>query len=373
MAFFDSERVAAGAWIGLGVALIALMVLLSGVLTPFALAAVFAYLLEPGCGWLRRRGCPAWLAALAMIVVAAAAVFGLALILVPVLQRESDALRQQWPAMLGRVSDTLTPRLQAWFGPGVNLDPRALAGLLAEKVGDQSGLAGSVFERLRSGGAALLSGLAMAILVPVVLFYLLVDWHEFMWRLEQAVPRRWHAQFVAIVADIDAVLSQFLRGQLSVMAALAVYYSLALTIAGFESAVAIGVLTGTLIFVPYVGYAIGLLLALAAGLLQFDVWAACLKCAVVYGIGQALEGFVLTPRLVGKRIGLHPLAVIFALLAFAQLFGFFGVLVALPCSAVLLVALRRVKQAYLASEFYGKSGAPDAGSQDPGTGSETKA
>jgi predicted PurR-regulated permease PerM len=112
------------------------------------------------------------------------------------------------------------------------------------------------------------------------------------------------------------------------------------------------VLTGTLAFVPYVGYAIGLVLALGAGLLQFDGWYGPAIVALVYGLGQVLEGFVLTPRLVGERIGLHPLAVIFALLAFGQVFGFFGVLVALPSSAVLLVALRRLKRAYFASAFY---------------------
>jgi predicted PurR-regulated permease PerM len=353
MSFFDDERVAAGAWIALGVALLGLMFLLSAVLTPFALAAVLAYFLVPGCDWLRRRRCPDWLAALAMIVLAAAFVFALVLILVPVLQHEAEALREQWPALVGRINAWLTPLLQSWFGQDVQLDAHALAGLLAEKVGDQgSSLAGSVLERLRSGGVAVLNGIAMAVLVPVVLFYLLLEWHSFMTRLEAAVPRRWHPQFASMVGEIDAVLSQFLRGQLAVMAALAVYYGLALSVAGFKSALAIGVLTGTLIFVPYVGYAIGLVLALLSGLLQFEAWEAGLKVAIVYGFGQVLEGFFLTPRLVGKRIGLHPLAVIFALLAFAQLFGFFGVLVALPCSAVLLVALRRVKRAYLDSTFY---------------------
>jgi predicted PurR-regulated permease PerM len=187
-----------------------------------------------------------------------------------------------------------------------------------------------------------------------VLFYLLLEWHEILRRCETVIPRRWQAYVVGIVAESDAVLSQFLRGQLSVMAALALYYSAALSAAGFQSALPIGVLTGTLAFVPYVGYTIGLLLALSAALLEFDGWYGPAMVALIYGLGQFLEGFVLTPRLVGNRIGLHPLVVIFALLAFGQLFGFFGVLVALPSSAILLVALRRVKQAYFASAFYGR-------------------
>jgi predicted PurR-regulated permease PerM len=355
MAFLDNERVATWAWIGLGVALIALMALLSPVLTPFALAAVMAYLLAPGSEWLRRRRVPAWLAALSMILLMVLVLLALVLILVPVLQRESVALREQWPTLFGRLNAWLAPRLHDWFGWNLSFDARSLAGLLAERVGEQNGLAGSMLERLRLGGAALLGAAAMLVLVPVVLFYLLLEWHDFMGRMAVAVPRRWHPQFVATVAEIDAVLSQFLRGQLSVMGALAVYYSAALALAGFESALAIGVLTGVLVFVPYVGYSIGLLLALGSALLQFDGWSGPLRVALIYGIGQVLEGFVLTPRLVGQRIGLHPLAVIFALLAFAQLFGFFGVLVALPCSAVLLVALRRLKQAYFASSFYGRT------------------
>jgi len=355
MAFFDDERVATGAWISVGIALLVLMALLSAVLTPFALAAVMAYLLAPGSEWLRRRRFPPWAAALAMVTLMAMAITALLLILLPVLQHESAALREQWPALLARLDTYLAPRLNDWFGWDMHLDARALAGMLAEHVGEQDGMAGSLLQRLRAGGAALLGAAAMLVLVPVVLFYLLLEWSEFTRRLALAVPRRWHAQFVSIVGEVDAVLSQFLRGQLSVMAALAAYYSVALALAGFDSALAIGVLTGTLVFVPYVGYTIGLLLALGAALLQFGGWIGPLKVALIYGAGQVLEGFVLTPRLVGQRIGLHPLAVIFALLAFGELFGFFGVLVALPCSAMLLVALRRLKRAYFASAFYGRS------------------
>jgi predicted PurR-regulated permease PerM len=136
------------------------------------------------------------------------------------------------------------------------------------------------------------------------------------------------------------------------MLVLAIYYSSALAIAGFDSALPIGVLTGLLIFIPYVGFALGLMLALLVALLQFANWQAALSILAIYGVGQVLEGFFLTPRLVGERIGLHPLVVIFALLAFGHVFGFFGVLVALPSSAVLLVALRRLRQRYLASSFY---------------------
>jgi predicted PurR-regulated permease PerM len=148
------------------------------------------------------------------------------------------------------------------------------------------------------------------------------------------------------------VLGQYLRGQLLVMLALAVYYALALALAGFDLALPLGVFTGLAVAVPYVGFGIGLVLALLAGLLQFGALKGLLLVAVVYGVGQLLESFVLTPRLVGERIGLNPLAVIFALLAFGTLLGFVGVLIALPASAVMLVLLRRARTAYLASRLY---------------------
>jgi predicted PurR-regulated permease PerM len=353
MALLDHEYVATGAWVSVGLALLALMFLLSSVLTPFALGAVLAYLLVPGADWLQRRGLPRWVAALLMIVLTTLVLLGLVLILVPVLQRETSALREQWPALITRLNTNVAPRLNEWFGWSVTFDSRALTELLASHVSDQD-VAASVLARLRSGGAALLGTLGVLVLVPVVLFYLLLEWNEFIRRVESAIPRRWHAHVVGMVVEIDSVLSQFLRGQLGVMAALAFYYAAALALAGFHSALPIGILTGTLAFIPYVGYAIGLVLAMSAALLQFDGWYGPAMVALIYGLGQTLEGFVLTPRLVGERIGLHPLAVIFALLAFGQLFGFFGVLVALPSSAVLLVALRRLKRAYFESAFYGR-------------------
>ena len=152
--------------------------------------------------------------------------------------------------------------------------------------------------------------------------------------------------------ECDTVLGQYLRGQLIVMAALAVYYSAALALAGFDLALPVGLFTGLAVFIPYLGFGVGLALALLAGVLQFGSWYAVGAVAAVYGTGQLLESFVLTPRLVGERIGLAPLAVIFALLAFGHLFGFVGVLIALPVSAVLLVALRRARNAYLASRLY---------------------
>jgi len=192
-------------------------------------------------------------------------------------------------------------------------------------------------------------------LIPVVMFYLLRDWDRIAERLYTLVPRDWLPKTRTIVSDVDRVLAEFLRGQLMVMLVLAVYYAVALTLVGLERGGAIGVLTGLLVFIPYVGYGLGLVLGVLSALLQWSGWGFFIAVLAVYAIGQLLEAYVLVPYLVGDRIGLHPLAVIFALLAFGQLFGFAGVLLALPASAVLLVGLRHLRAAYFASPVYGES------------------
>jgi predicted PurR-regulated permease PerM len=186
----------------------------------------------------------------------------------------------------------------------------------------------------------------------VVLVYLLRDWNRLVDSVDRLVPRRIHDKVVTMAKEIDAVLAEWLRGQLLVVVIMAVYYVTALWLARLEFALPIGIITGLAVIVPYVGIVLGLLLATAAALLQFDSFTGLLWVWLAIGIGQALEGMLVTPLIVGERIGLHPVAVIFALLAFGQVFGFFGVLLALPASAVLLVALRHLRAAYVSSPLY---------------------
>jgi predicted PurR-regulated permease PerM len=209
-----------------------------------------------------------------------------------------------------------------------------------------------VLAGMKTGGLIVVSVLVNVALVPVVMFYLLRDWTMFAERLFALVPRDWLGITRSIVGDIDSVLAEFLRGQLMVMIVLATYYAIALSLAGLDRALAIGVLTGLLVFIPYVGFGLGATLGVLAALLQWSGWPGFVAVLAVYGVGQLLESYVLVPYLVGDRIGLHPLAVIFALLAFGQLFGFAGVLLALPASAALLVGLRHLRAAYFASPVY---------------------
>jgi predicted PurR-regulated permease PerM len=280
------------------------------------------------------------------------AILSLVLIVVPVLQTEIPLLQAQIPAFLAKANDLLGPRLRE-MGIKVQLDSAGIKKLVSQQMvssGDE--IWAAVLASARVGGTAVLGWIATVVLVPVLLFYLLLDWHPMLARIAGAVPRRYIGATVAMAEEVDTLLAQYLRGQLLVMVVLAVYYSSCLAIAGFDVALPVGILTGLLVFIPYLGFGLGLVLALIAAVLQFTDWSGVVAVAVIYGAGQVIEGFFLTPRLVGERIGLNPLAVIFALLAFGQLFGFVGVLLALPASAILMVAFKHLRGHYLRSSFY---------------------
>jgi predicted PurR-regulated permease PerM len=354
---FTPEQKQTAFWLGLWLAFVVLLYALGPVLTPFIAAAILAYALNGGVDYLDQRRIgrfdfPRPLAVVLVMLLFLSAVTALVLIVIPVLQTEIPLLMAQIPAFLVRIDKVLSPKLQE-MGIKIKLDGSGIRALLSQQFatsGDE--IWTTVISSARVGGTRLLGWLATLVLIPVVLFYLLLDWHKILERVTGAVPRRWVAQTVAMAQEVNILLAQYLRGQLLVMLVLAAYYSVALTIAGFDVALPVGILTGLLVFIPYLGFGLGLILALIAAVLQFSDWSGLIAVAVIYGAGQLIEGFFLTPRLVGERIGLNPLAVIFALLAFGQLFGFVGVLLALPASAVLMVAFRHLRHHYLRSSFY---------------------
>ena len=244
------------------------------------------------------------------------------------------------------------PWLQEALGRSVELDVATVRDLLANN-GQQAGQFGlRLLAGVKTGSLVLVGLLVNLALIPVVSFYLLRDGRGIVARLDELVPRRWEPYVRGMAHEIDHVLAEFLHGQLLVMITLAVYYVIALSLVGLQFAVPIGIVTGLLVFIPYIGFGTGLLLGTLAALLQWTGWPPFLLVMSVYGVGQIVENYVLVPSLVGHRIGLHPLSVIFALLAFGQLFGFAGVLLALPASAMLLVALRRLRAAYMSSPVY---------------------
>ena len=344
-------------WIAVWAAFFFLLFMLGPVLTPFVAAAILAYALNPAADRLdrlrlRHLRLPRALSVLLVVTLFCAALLALVLIVVPVLQKEIPLLREQIPTFLARANDTLGPKLQE-MGVKVRLDSAGIRKLVSQQMatsGDE--IWGAVLNSARIGGTAVLGWLATLFLIPVVLFYLLLDWPAMLGRVAGAVPRRWIAPTMTMAREVDGMLAQYLCGQLLVMLVLAAYYSAALAIACFDVALPVGIITGLLVFIPYLGFTIGLVLATISAVLQFTDFSGLIAVAVIYGFGQVLEGFVLTPRLVGERIGLNPLTVIFALMAFGQLFGFVGVLLALPASAILMVAFRHLRRHYLGSTFY---------------------
>jgi predicted PurR-regulated permease PerM len=268
------------------------------------------------------------------------------------LAKEIPLLRVQLPILIDKLNAWASPML-ANLGVHFTIDAASVKAVVIKYLNTNAEEAfASLLSSLKLGGGVALYVVGNLVLIPVALFYLLMDWKRLVGLAKEMVPRGMQARFTSFTDESDQVLGQYLRGQLLVMAILATYYSIGLALFGLDLALPIGVFTGLAMFVPYVGFGIGLILAVLAGLLQFASIKALVMVAVVYGSGQIIEGFFLTPRLVGERIGLHPLAVIFMLLAFGQLFGFVGVFIALPASAVLLVAARRVRSGYLSSELY---------------------
>ncbi|MFA5370843.1 MAG: AI-2E family transporter [Sideroxydans sp.] len=346
------SRSVAMQWLVVAVALFVLLYLLAPILAPFVAAAILAYICEPlvarMCAWKVPRTLAVLLTMLAIALLALA----LLLVMLPLLQQEWAHLVARIPQWLDSARQHVLPALQQWSGTSLQWDNEAIRQQILGQLQGAGGVAAQIIPWLGDSGGTLLALFANLLLIPLAMFYLLRDWNEILVRIDTLIPRHWHEAAHSITTEIDRVLAEFLRGQIAVMLLMSVFYSIALWLVGLEFALPIGLIAGLLVFVPYLGMVLGLLLATLAAVMQFPVWGDVLWVWGVFATGQLLEGMLITPWLIGDRIGLHPLAVIFALLAFGQLFGFFGLLLALPLAAALLVVLRHVRGRYLASEMY---------------------
>ena len=338
--------------VGAALVFAALLHWLGPILTPFLIGAIIAYLGSPAVTWAERRRVPRTLGTLITIVVIMLLVVALLQVLAPLVQAELGQMIRRLPELAGKLYGYLAPWLKQNLDFDLEIDIASIRQFNTDNIESAEAITLQVLSSLKAGGTVALAVVINLALIPVVAFYLLRDWNTIIGHIDNLMPRRWLGRVRAMTAEIDSVLAEFVRGQLSVMGVLAVYYVVALTLAGLQHALAIGLLTGLLVFIPYVGFGLGLTLGVLSALLQFHGWPPFIAVLVVYGIGQLLENYVLVPWLVGDRIGLHPLAVIFALLAFGELFGFAGVLMALPASAALLVGLRHLRAAYVDSDLY---------------------
>jgi predicted PurR-regulated permease PerM len=331
--------------------------LLLPIMAPFLVAAILAYICKPIVDRIStwQAGKLAFgrtLATVITMLLLVGVTLLLVLIIVPMLQKELLLMVQRLPDIIDLLRARFEPWLVQHFGVSLNIDLNQIQDILSKHWKVASDLITPVLLSISKNGFAIVLWLINLLLVPVVLFYMLRDWHAIVARIAQLIPRSWYEKTAVIAGEIDVMLAEFLRGQLSVMLLMTVFYAIGLWAAGLELALPVALVAGLLGFVPYLGVTIGLLMALMAAALQFSSPGEVVPILAVFAIAQLLEGFVLTPWLVGDRIGLHPVVVIFTLMAGGQLFGFTGILLALPVGAAIAVGLRHARQGYLSSDTY---------------------
>ena len=341
-----------------------LLYLLAPVLTPFLVAALLAYISDPLVDRLETVKLSRTLSVLVVFVGLSLLALVLLFILVPLISKQVGVFFSNLPTYFDWLQNVGMPWIQQRFNLAEVPDVGDLKQAVQENWQRAGGVAMQVVKSITQSGTTLIAVIANMILIPVITFYLLRDWDILISKIHDLLPAKLEPLISTLSRDTDEVLGAFMRGQLLVMLSLGLFYSLGLWMTGLSYAILIGMIAGVLSFVPYLGVIIGVGLAIIAGLFQFDSISQLWPLAVVFGIGQLLESFLLTPFFVGDRIGLHPVAVIFAIAAFGQLFGFFGILLALPAAAVIMVIIRYMHKEYRNSDLYGRQQTIDADNAD---------
>jgi predicted PurR-regulated permease PerM len=346
------------AWVAIIMVTIALLVLLRDILLPFIAGMAIAYFLDPAADWLERRRVPRWLATLLIIGLFFVAATLVIVLLVPLVQDQFAKFLAHLPEYLALVNERIIPYVQDWagrFGIDLAMDPKAALSGHTDQV---MKVIGGILTGLLGGGQAIFNILSLAVITPVVGFYLLRDWDHMIARINDYLPLD-HAEAIREqAAEIDKVLAGFVRGQMLVCLILAAFYGIGLTALGLEFGLFIGITAGMISFIPYVGTTLGFVVSVGVAMAQF--WNEPLWIGLVAGVfilGQLIEGNFLHPVLIGDRVGLHPVWIMFALLAGGSLFGFVGILIAVPLFAVIGVLARFALERYRESYLY-QPGAP---------------
>lgn len=340
-------------WIVLSIIVfISLLYFLKSVLTPFLIAGLLAYLGDPLVNRLVHCKLPRVLAVTVVFTAIMLMIVAFFLFLIPLLTHQLGDFINRLPEFLLWLQQFVLPWLKEHWGLNLSFDSQALKVMLTEHWQQAGNLAVTVWKTVSQSGMAILGWFANVLLIPVVTFYLLCDWQKVAIGIRELLPRRIETNVMKLGRECDEVIGAFLRGQLAVMFVMSLIYWLGLSIVGLDLAAMLGVLAGLLTFVPYLGLIVGALAAMIAALVQFQDSLHIIYVLIVFTVGHLIEVFALVPWLVGDRIGLHPVAVIFAVLAGGHLFGFTGVLLALPVAAVLMVLVRHLKHHYVQSEIY---------------------
>jgi predicted PurR-regulated permease PerM len=341
-----------------GLMLFVLMLwLLSDIMLPFVAGLAIAYLLTPLTDRLERLGVNRLAAALLIITIVVLALIYLILLVAPILAGQLSSFFESVPGYItklqGLLSDPSRPWLQKLLGAGFSAD-KSISDLVTQGVGWLT----SFLHSLWSGGRALVSLFSLGVVTPVVAFYLIYDWHRMIRAVDKWILPQHRATVRELARQVDVAISGFVRGQTGVCLILGSFYAVALTLIGLNFGLLIGLISGLITFIPYVGSMTGLVVAFGVAVAQFwPNYGPILMVLAVFLVGQFIEGYVLAPKLVGESVGLHPVWIIFALLAFGYLFGFVGLLVAVPLAATIGVLARFVLRRYMQSSFY--TGKPD--------------
>jgi predicted PurR-regulated permease PerM len=340
------------------------LILLHGILLPFVVGMVAAYLLDPAADWLQRLHLSRTAATVAITAGLFVFLVVVVVLVLPALATQAAELANELPRNLEALRARLTPRL-AELATTLGMGDSWSAQGLIERFSDRAiSFVGTALSQVLQSGVALLNLLSLIFVTPVVTFYLLRDWDRMVGRLRTMVPPDQLATVDRLAREVDAALGGVIRGQGLVCLFLAIFYAVGLWFTGLRYGVVIGLLTGLFSFVPYIGMALGLCVGLVVALFQFEAWFMVAVVVAVFGVGQFIEGNFVTPRLVGSRIGVHPVWLIFAVLAGAALFGIVGALVAVPAAAVIGVFLRFALERYRASTLY--NGPAAVGPREPG-------
>ena len=340
-------------WVGAGVALIAFLYVFSAILLPFLAGMILAYFLDPIADWLERRGLSR-LAAAVLILVIFVIVLVLALMLIiPILATQLADFLARLPDYLSRLQLLVTSIDPKWLSETLGVDPAALREGINSLLTQGAGFLSTLFASIWSSGKTLIDLIGLFVITPVVAFYMLLDWDKMIAAVDDWVPRDHLATVRGIASDIDTAVAGFVRGQGTLCLILGVFYAVGLTVVGLNFGLLIGLFAGFVSFIPYVGSLLGLVLSVGVALVQFwPEWPWVVVVAGIFFVGQFIEGNILQPNLVGKSVGLHPVWLMFALVAFGALFGFVGLLIAVPAAAAVGVLVRFAVSRYLASPLY---------------------
>ncbi len=339
-------------WLGTGAVILVFLYLVRSVLLPFLVAMAVAYFFDPLVRRLQRAGLPRWASSMLVLVAFILVFVGAMVIVVPILEKQVVELIGIVPKWITEVKTTLLPKADAYLTRFGFMDQGTLSESATGYATTALSKAGVVLGSILTGGLAILDLLSLLLVTPVVAFYLLRDWDAVEEDFDRWLPRKQADTLRSVFREIDRTLSGFIRGQALVCLIQATYYAVALSIAGLDFGALVGVATGILTFIPYLGATIGLIAGLAIAFAQWHDTTHVLIILGCFVVGQILEGNVITPKLVGDRIGLHPVWVIFAVLAGGALFGFTGILLAVPVAAVIGVLIRFAVRLYLGSPFY---------------------